>query len=109
VAVVILLASAYFQFSGAIGTGGLTVVWTSIGLSGAAVATAAAAILLPGKRSSVERTASGRDAPPGTSAPADGTEADHPARPEPAGATSPPGDARTTEDERPSASDHPDR
>ncbi len=50
VAFVLLLVSAYLQFSGAIGTGGLTVVWSSIALSAATVGVAAAAVLAPGKR-----------------------------------------------------------
>jgi hypothetical protein len=46
----LLLVSTYFQFSGAIGSGGLTVVWSSIALSAAAVGLATAAVLAPGKR-----------------------------------------------------------
>jgi hypothetical protein len=49
VAFVLLLVSGYFQFSGAIGTGGLSVVWSSIGLSAAAVVVAAVAVMVPGK------------------------------------------------------------
>ncbi|MFL5798402.1 MAG: hypothetical protein ACJ77A_10775 [Actinomycetota bacterium] len=50
IAFVLLLVSTYFQFSGAIGTGGLTVVWSSIALSAAAAAAATAAVLAPGRR-----------------------------------------------------------